>query len=77
MDTNPTQLDPEAVNLAKAIRQHESGGDFNAKGKSGESGAYQFTAPTWQGYAKDVLGNANAPMTPENQNQVAYTKIKQ
>jgi hypothetical protein len=72
-----TQLDQDAVNLAKAIRQHESGGDFNAQGKSGESGAYQFTAPTWRGYAKEVLGDENAEMTPQNQNKVAYTKIKQ
>lgn len=69
-------LDQDAVNLAKAIRQHESGGDFNIKGKSGETGAYQFTAPTWRGYAKEVLGDENAQMTPENQNKVAYTKIK-
>lgn len=77
MNPTQTQLDPDAVNLAKAIRQHESGGNFNATGKSGETGAYQFTAPTWKGYAKEVLGDSNAPMTPENQNQVAYTKIKQ
>lgn len=74
---NPTTLDQDALNLTKAIRQHESGGDFNIKGKSGESGAYQFTAPTWKGYAKEILKDENAPMTPENQNQVAYTKVKQ
>ena len=69
-------LDQDALNLTKAIRQHESGGNFEAKGKSGEYGAYQFTAPTWKGYAKEVLGDENAPMTKENQNQVAYKKIK-
>lgn len=73
----PTQLDQDALNLTKAIRQHESGGDFNIKGKSGEIGAYQFTAPTWKGYAKEILGDENAQMTPENQNKVAYTKVKQ
>jgi len=72
----PKQLDQDAVNLAKAIRQHESGGNFTIKGKSGEFGAYQFTQPTWKGYAKEVLGDENAPMTPQNQNKVAYTKIK-
>src|ERR1700755_1078288 len=72
----PTTLDQDALNLTKAIRQHESGGNFESKGKSGEYGAYQFTAPTWKGYAKEVLGDENAPMTKENQNKVAYTKIK-
>lgn len=73
----PTTLDPDAVNLAKAIRQSESGGNFTAKGKSGEYGAYQYTEPTWQ---KDsVSAGINVPLaqaTPEQQNQVAYTKIK-
>lgn len=70
-------LDPQAVNLAKAIRQTESGGDFAASGKSGEYGAYQYTEPTW---AKDsVAAGINVPLkqsTKEQQNQVAYTKIK-
>jgi hypothetical protein len=68
--------DIDALNLTKAIRQQESGGDFERTGKSGEFGAYQFTPPTWKAYAKDVLGDENAEMTPENQNKVAYTKIK-
>lgn len=71
------QLDPQAVNLAKAIRQTESGGDFSAKGKSGEYGAYQFTEPTWQADAS--AAGVNVPLaqaTPEQQNEVAYKKIK-
>lgn len=70
-------LDPQAVNLAKAIRQTESGGNFQAQGKSGEYGAYQYTEPTW---AKDsVSAGVNVPLnqaTPEQQNEVAYKKIK-
>ena len=54
---NPVTLDQDAVNLAKAIRQTESGGNFTARGKSGEYGAYQYT--------------------PEQQNEVAYKKIKE
>lgn len=69
-------MDQDAVNLAKAIRQTESGGDFNAQGKSGESGAYQWMPTTWKAHAKEALGNENADMTPENQNAVAYTIIK-
>jgi Transglycosylase-like domain len=73
---NLAGMDMGAVNLAKAIRQTESGGDFNAKGASGESGAYQWTPATWQSHASQILGNANAPMTPANQNAVAYGVIK-
>jgi hypothetical protein len=75
--SQPAALDPQAVNLAKAIRQTESGGDFTASGKSGEYGAYQYTPATW---AKDsAAADVNVPLqkaTPEQQNQVAYTKIK-
>lgn len=69
-------MDNDVINLAKSIRQTESGGDFNAKGKSGESGAYQWTPETWKSHAKEALGNENAEMTPSNQNAVAYTVIK-
>ncbi len=70
------QMDQQAINLAKSIRQVESGGDFNAKGKSGESGAYQWIPATWKAHAKEALGDENAQMTPSNQNAVAYTVIK-
>jgi hypothetical protein len=71
-----TQMDPQAIALAQAIRKTESNDNFNAKGKSGESGAYQWMPTTWQAHAKEVLGDPNAPMTPSNQNAVAYTIIK-
>lgn len=72
------QLDQQAVTLAKAIRQTESGGDFSARGKSGEFGAYQFTEPTWNNYASQY--GVNVPLaqaTPQQQNEVAYKKIKE
>lgn len=73
-----SNLDPQAVNLAKAIRQTESGGNFQAKGKSGEYGAYQFTEPTWNTYAKKHGVNvALNQATPEQQNEVAYKQIKE
>lgn len=72
-----TGNDIEAQNLAKAIRQRESGGNFNAVGDAGTShGGYQFQKNTWKQYAKEVLGDENAEMTPQNQNAVAYGKIK-
>lgn len=72
------QLDPQVVNLAKAIRQHESGGDFTRPGKSGEYGGYQYTEPTWDAYSKEF--GINVPLrqaSPEQQNEVTYKKIKQ
>lgn len=75
--TNSTStMDNDVINLAKAIRQTESGGDFNAKGGSGESGAYQWMPNTWKAHAKQALGNENADMSPSNQNAVAYTVLK-
>jgi len=67
--------------IAEAIKQIESGGDYNAKGGSGENGAYQFMPGTWQSwssaYADEVLNKsvAELEMTPENQDAVAKWKI--
>jgi len=69
-------MDNDVINIAKAIRQTESGGNFNAKGGSGESGAYQWMPDTWKAHAKQALGNENAEMSPSNQNAVAYTVLK-
>lgn len=72
------QLDQQAVSLAKSIRQVESNNNFNAKGKSGEWGAYQFTPSTWDSYAKEFgINAAFGSATPQQQNEVAYKKIKQ
>jgi len=73
---NNPQIAEQAKNLTKAIFQTESGGDFNAKGKSGESGAAQWIPSTWKSQAKDVLGDENAQMTPENQSVVAQGTIR-
>lgn len=71
------ELDPQVVNLAKAIRQSESGGNFAAKGKSGEHGGYQFTPDTWNAVApKYGITNKLEQATPEEQNAVAYNRIK-
>ncbi len=78
MEPSTGSLDPQAVALAKAIRQTESQNHPEAKGKSGEYGAYQFMPETWNAYAKEA--GVNTPIesaTIEQQNQVAYHKIKQ
>ena len=71
-------LDPDVINLAKSIRQVETGGDPTAKGASGEFGAYQFTPDTWQKTASKF--GVNTPLeqsTMEDQNKVAYGQIKE
>jgi hypothetical protein len=65
----------KAIKLAMAIAKVESGGNYQAKGGSGESGAFQFMPSTWKGWAKQYLGDANAPLTKANQNQVAVKKV--
>lgn len=76
--SQPTgQLDPDAVNLSKAIRQTESGGDATARGKSGEYGAYQWEPKTWA--TMSSAAGVNVPLeqsTLQQQNQVAYNQIK-
>ncbi len=76
----PPQLDPQALNLAKAIRRAETGTStdpYNAKGASGETGAYQFMPDTWKQWSKQYLGQEDAPLSIENQNRVAYSRIKE
>lgn len=75
MDDNV--VNEQAKNLTKAIFQHESGMDYNATGDAGTSkGAGQWQPGTWKAQAKDVLGDENAPMTPENQSVVAQGTIR-
>lgn len=66
-----------AQKIASAIKSVESGGNYQAKGGSGEFGAYQFMPSTWKSWAGKYLGNTNAPMTPENQDKVALAKINE
>lgn len=67
---------PEASKIAQAIKQVESGGNYNAKGGSGEFGAYQFMPGTWKELAQKFLGNAKASMTPANQDKVMVERVK-
>lgn len=70
-----TVLDAGVVNLSKAIRQQESGGNYNAIGDNSTStGAYQ-----WQpgNFAKDAqqFGLNPNDFSPVNQDKVAYAQI--
>ena len=91
MDNNNTQpntpLDSELQTFTKALAMQEGGGKLLSYTNPSEDepnapqgtagGRYQFTANTWKAYAGEVLKDPNAPMTPENQNKVTYTKLKQ
>lgn len=77
MATN-TQLDPQIVDIAKAIRQNESGGNASAKGASGEYGLYQFEPATWNSEAPKY--GVSVPLeqaTPEQQNEVAFKQLSE
>ena len=74
---NQSTLDPQAVDLAKSIRQVESGGNYQAQGKSGEYGGYQFLPSTWDAIAPQYGINTSLQnATPAQQNEVAYKRIK-
>lgn len=75
MDDNT--INTQAKNLTKAIFQHETGINYDAKGDAGtSSGAGQWQPDTWKAQAKDVLGDENAAMTPQNQSVVAQGTIR-
>lgn len=78
---NPIEPDQDAINFSKAIIDHESGGNFTAKGKSDEYGAAQWIEPTWNAEAQKYLGYVpkwgTSEMTPEIQKAVIYSKIKE
>lgn len=72
-----SNLDPQVVALAKAVKQEESAGDIHAVGASGEYGAYQWEPATWA--AQSAAAGVNVPLkqaTNAQQNQVWYTWAK-
>jgi len=79
--TGNDELDPQVVNLAKAIRETETRGQkdpYTARGASGEFGAYQYTKPTWEADSQAFLGKV-VPLEQADkltQNEVAYKKLK-
>lgn len=69
-----TPLDPSVVALAKATRDVESQGNYNAKGKSGEHGAYQWMPGNFENDAKKY-GLDPLDFSPVNQDKVAYQSM--
>lgn len=88
----PEGLDPQAVNLARAIRKQEGGDYHNYSGDGGTSaGAYQWSnydakgnrakmvpgqVPTFFQEQAKQYGLDSADFSPKNQDMVAYHAIK-
>jgi hypothetical protein len=73
--TDGVQLDPTVVKLMKGIKTVESNGNYTAKGKSGEFGAYQFMPDTYAAEAPKY-GVDPSDYSPAAQNKVAYFQLK-
>lgn len=58
-----------------AIIAVETGGDCDAKGKSGEHGCMQFLPSTWRLWATEVYGEFRE-QNPQRERYVAYKKIE-
>ena len=69
--------EPPGINrFLYALGQVESGGNYYARNStSGAYGKYQIIPSSWRAWAKAILGSANAPKTPANQETVARSKI--
>lgn len=69
-----------AFAITKALAYTENGGKPNmnnlSSGKSGEmKSIFQFEPSTWKLYAKQELGDPNAPLTNENEAVVVHKKV--
>lgn len=67
--------------ITKAIAYAENGGKPNlanpSAGASGEmKSIYQFTPATWKGYAKEIAGDENLPLTNETESYIVHEKVK-
>jgi len=75
------------TDIANTIKQIESNGNYNAKGASGEYGAYQFMPKTWYEWSSQYVAETfGIPVddqtgvldaTQENQDAIAEWKIQQ
>jgi hypothetical protein len=73
--------DALALLVTKALAYTENGGKPNtanpSAGASGEmKSIFQFMPDTWKLYAKQELGDPNAPLTNENEAVVVHKKVK-
>jgi hypothetical protein len=74
--TPPNRVLGITIKLADAIKTKESGGNYHAKGASGEYGAYQFMPSTYNALSKKCLGSI-VPPTPVNQDKIVHCTIQE
>lgn len=66
--------------ITKALGYAENGGkpdpNNTQAGKTGElKSIFQFTPDTWKNYAKEILGDENAELTPDAETFVVHKKV--
>jgi hypothetical protein len=67
---------PGLARFMAAVGSVESGGNYTARNPvSGAYGKYQIMPSNWPAWARQYLGDANAPQTPRNQDKVAAGKM--
>lgn len=89
MEPDNSTIDPQVQTFTKAIAMQEGGGSYASyDAPSGDDGSmpssstnpgggrYQYIPATWKNYAQQTLGDASAPMTPDNQNKVTYSTLE-
>ena len=69
------ELEERISLILKTIRIVESGGSYTIGGASGETGAYQFTKPTWRYYCLLFFGKVLDIKNPTYQDIVARKKV--
>lgn len=65
------------IKIVNAIKQIETRGRCDRKGLSGERGCFQFLISTFRNYQKTYLGTTTLPLTPQNEQLVMETKVRQ
>lgn len=71
-------IDPKVASIVKGLAYAENGGKPTTvkAGKTGElKSIFQYTPDTWKIYSKQVSGQDNLPLTPENEAHVTYAKV--
>jgi hypothetical protein len=77
---SPREREIAVKAITKAIGYAENGGAPDVvhpkAGKTGEmKSIFQYTPATWKAYAKQYLGDENAPLTPDSETTVTMKKV--
>jgi hypothetical protein len=65
--------------ITKALAYQENGGSLPATPTAGKTGEmksiFQFEPGTWEKDAGEILGDSNAPLTPDNETKVVTSEV--